>query len=187
MRQLVSLLFIIALLLLGNGLYIPAKAMLAQHLLQDAWQQTLLTQGRIYKPWPWADTWPVARLTVPSMNIEQIIMQGDTGNALAFAPGRHANSDEKITLISAHRDTHFSFLKDIKKGQAISLQIASGIEKKYVVWDMYVIDTEQQHLKINNSASSLVLVTCYPFESLDVNTSKRYVVVAEEQFKTIIL
>ena len=28
------------------------------------------------KPWPWADTWPVARLVVPSLGIDQIVLEG---------------------------------------------------------------------------------------------------------------
>ena len=30
------------------------------------------------KPWPWADTWPVARLVVPSLGIDQIAMEVHT-------------------------------------------------------------------------------------------------------------
>ena len=46
---------------LGHGAWIHAKAQLAQYLLQRAWERTLRGEPAA-KPWPWADTWPVARL-----------------------------------------------------------------------------------------------------------------------------
>src|SRR5688572_1545522 len=48
----------------GQGIYIHLKARLAQYLIADAWRKTL-TGARAVKPWPWADTWPVARLEAP--------------------------------------------------------------------------------------------------------------------------
>ncbi|MEQ8800451.1 MAG: hypothetical protein RLP45_00275, partial [Haliea sp.] len=49
--------------LAGAG-WIHVKAMLAQHLLARAWLESAAT-GVAQKPWPWADTWPVAVLRVP--------------------------------------------------------------------------------------------------------------------------
>mgnify|MGYP001812304003 FL=1 len=48
---------------LGQGAYIPAKAWLAQELMQRAWLRVTAGEDRA-APWPWADTWPIARLTV---------------------------------------------------------------------------------------------------------------------------
>ena len=45
-------------ILFGQGI----KAMLAQVLLERAFAETI-TSGRAVKPWPWADTWPEARIT----------------------------------------------------------------------------------------------------------------------------
>ena len=48
-----------------QGAWIPAKARIAQVLLELAWQQSLISGGeKTVKPWSWADTWPVARLEV---------------------------------------------------------------------------------------------------------------------------
>ena len=51
----------------GQGLYMTAKAELAQVLLEDAWEETKRT-GTHVKAWGWADTWPVARVTAPRVN-----------------------------------------------------------------------------------------------------------------------
>ncbi len=71
-------------LLLGSGLYLPAKAALAQVLMRQAWSETEFDPVR---PWPWAETWPVARLRVPAHGVDQVVLAGDEGAALAFAPG----------------------------------------------------------------------------------------------------
>ena len=59
---------------IGAGLYIPAKALVAQVMLNDAWRRTIGGVTRA-KPWPWADTWPVARLRVPKHGIDQIVLK----------------------------------------------------------------------------------------------------------------
>jgi sortase A len=45
---------------LGEGAYIPAKAWLAQELMQRAWERAEAGSERPV-PWPWADTWPGSR------------------------------------------------------------------------------------------------------------------------------
>ena len=71
----------------GRGLYIHAKAELAQVLLSRAWERALAGE-RQAKPWPWADTWPVARLRVPVLNVDLFILAGSNGRAIAFEIGR---------------------------------------------------------------------------------------------------
>ena len=78
-----------------QGLYIHAKAMLAQELLEYAWKQTQQGESRA-TPWPWADTWPVARLSVPSQNISLIVLAGDSGRTLAFGPGHNFGASTRV-------------------------------------------------------------------------------------------
>ena len=60
---------------LGGAGYVHAKAALAQVLLRDAFEQAMST-GATVLPWPWADTHPVARLTVRSLDVDQIVLAG---------------------------------------------------------------------------------------------------------------
>src|SRR5205085_5532294 len=50
--------------LFGNGVYLHAKARVAQLLLARAWSRTLHGEREV-KPWAWVDTWPVARIELP--------------------------------------------------------------------------------------------------------------------------
>ena len=184
-QRLIWLLLALALFFLGSAFYIPAKAMLAQSLLQRAWADTLASHGQITKPWPWADTWPVARLLVPAHHIDQIVLAGDTGNSLAFAPGQSVQSyvDKRsgAILISAHRDTHFRFLKDVALGETITLQNEDGEVDRYQVQDLQIIDTRYGSVALPKTGKWLVLVTCYPFDALRPGGTQRYVVTAEAQ------
>ena len=63
---------------LGKGLYIHAKAWAAQLLIHRAWSATLQGQADA-RPWPWADTVPRARLVVPRLGVDQIVLAGASG------------------------------------------------------------------------------------------------------------
>ena len=51
---------------------INAKAARVQVLLEDAWERTRKGEAKV-RPWPWADTWPVARLRVPRLDVSVIV------------------------------------------------------------------------------------------------------------------
>ena len=83
---------ILCLLLLGiyqlsGAAMIEMKATLAPVLIEKSWSQTLRTGELAVKPWPWADTWPVGRLQVSALNVDLLVLEGDSGSALAFGPG----------------------------------------------------------------------------------------------------
>jgi sortase A len=167
----------------GQGGYIYAKAVMAQQLIADAWSETLQTRQQI-KPWPWADTWPVARLRAPRQGIDLFVLAGDNGSSLAFGPGHRFGTalpgENGICLISGHRDTHFAFLKQVKPGEEILLQDMHGH------WHRYQVDTtrvEDQASPIWQSPEHavLTLVTCYPFNAVVPGGPLRYVVRATEK------
>lgn len=167
---------------LSSAAVIKAKAWLAPALVEQAWRRTLLGASTPVKPWPWADTWPVARLQAPNLNVDLMVLAGDSGNALAFGPG-HATASalpgtEGLVVIGGHRDTHFAFLQNLNAGAEIRLQDASGTTRTYVVEDAAVIDASRQALAKNSVDTGLLLVTCYPFDALSAGGPLRYVVTA---------
>src|SRR5499427_6559843 len=122
--------------LLAQGLYIHAKAMLAQILLERAFAQALAT-GTPVKPWSWADTWPVARVSVPRLGRSAIVLAGASGQALAFGPGQvertPAAGEPGTAVYSAHRDTHFAFLRDVVVGDEIRVTRRDGRDLRFRV------------------------------------------------------
>lgn len=168
--------------LLADGGWIYIKAALAQELMERSWQHTLDTAKRA-RPWPWADTWPLARLTVPRHGIDQIVLAGDSGRTLAFGPGHAAGSampgEPGSVVISGHRDTHFRFLKQLQPGEEIHLQTARG-QYRYRVRDARLLNINHHQLVSDPDTAQLHLVTCFPFDSVVTGGPLRYVVDADQ-------
>ena len=170
---------------LGQGAYIPAKALLAQELMQRAW--TRGTEGVDKSPpWPWADTWPVARLGAKAGDIDLIVLAGGSGRTLAFGPGHLSASampgQKGNTVIAGHRDTHFSFLRDLEVGETLVVETISGRKHVYKIVGIDVVDSRRGSLVLDTDKPMLSLVTCYPFDATDPGGPMRYVVTAKLLF-----
>ena len=168
---------------LGEGFYIYAKALFAQHLLHGAWERTLAGESRA-RPWSWSDTWPVARLGVDRLGVDQIILAGSSGRSLAFGPG-HVDGTALpggagSSVISGHRDTHFRFLKDLKEKDLIRVTRPDGGTKHYAVRYLGVHHQSNTDLLDPEDDPQLVLITCYPFYAVSPGGPLRYVVIADE-------
>ncbi len=163
----------------GNTAYILLKAKLAQYLISNAWNQSLATGEKI-KPWPWADTWPVARLISTSTHTQLFVLEGASGTSLAFGPGRVLPTYANLTtIIAGHRDTHFAFLKKIKPGDLFILEDSSGKRKTYRTEKTQVVDTTQGQWHYDPSQDEIHLITCYPFNATLPGGPLRYIVVAK--------
>jgi len=166
---------------LGQGAYIPAKAWLAQGLMQRAWVRTGMGQARA-TPWPWADTWPVARLTARSGAIDLIVLAGGSGRTLAFGPGHLSASampgEVGNAVIAGHRDTHFRFLQSIEPGERLNLELSNGRKHVYEVVAVDIVDSRKGALRLDTDDAMLSLVTCYPFAAREAGGPLRYVVTA---------
>lgn len=168
---------------IGQGTYIHAKAFVAQQLLELAWNNVISGQTKS-KPWPWADTWPIARIKVPRLDIDLIVLAGDSGRTLAFGPGHNFASVtpglKGNSLISAHRDTHFNFLQNLKLDDNIFIQTAQSDNKLFKVISTKIVDMDHARF-LNDQASAYIhLVSCYPFDSIVPGGSRRYIVSARE-------
>ncbi|MGM0570047.1 class GN sortase [Marinobacter sp.] len=181
-RMLLMLVTLSAGLLLA-GLWIPLKAVMAQELLTLAWARTQVAQQQS-PPWPWADTWPVAQLQLPGELSTLVVLSGGHGESLAFGPGQMAGPEpgerpSTPVVIAGHRDTHFRPLKGIRPDEEVRLQFADGIWRRYRVASVRIVDSRKEQIELNHyDQNSLVLVTCYPFDSLDANGPLRFVVEA---------
>jgi sortase A len=183
LATLVVCLLAVGLWQIGEGSWIYAKARLAQYLLQRAWSRTIAGETTV-KPWPWADTWPIARLVVPGLGIDEIVLEGAYGRTLAFGPGYVESSafpgSIGTTILSGHRDTHFRFLQLLQKGDEILLATTDQPPHHYRVSSTAVVDVRTASIQLDAQGSHLALVTCYPFEAISSGGSLRYVVMAEE-------
>ncbi len=157
-----------AALFLGQSAWIIAKAQVAQVLLEKAWDRA--RAGEVApRPWRWADTWPVARLRVPRLGIDEIVLAGASGRTMAFGPAHLAGTARPGSagnvVLAGHRDTHFRFLRALRPGDEILLETADGWQLRYVMEATAVIDEHDLGVAGPTSQPSLTLITCFPFDA----------------------
>ena len=165
----------------GEAMVIRARARLAQRLIASAWDRSL-ANGVGVKPWPWADTYPVARLEAPRQGAALMVLAGASGRTLAFGPGHIDGTplpgEPGNAVVSGHRDTHFSFLRELRSGDTLLVHSANGRTARYVVSGIEVVRNKDIRVLLDVGDDRLTLVTCYPFDSPVPGGSLRYVVVA---------
>ena len=168
-------------MLIGQGAWIHVKALLAQVLLERAFTASLVT-GHAVKPWPWADTWPVARIEVPRLRRSAIVLAGSSGQALAFGPGhveRTPDAGEPGTAVyAAHRDTHFAFLGDVRIGDEVRVTRRDRQVFAFRVTGTSIVRWDASGIDADASGRQLVLSTCWPLDAM-VSGPLRYLVRAE--------
>lgn len=185
MKKLASLLLIMCAGLTVAHYWVPVKAQLAQYLIDKAWQKAI-QETHQQKPWYWADTWPVAKLSVPAHAITQYVLADASGQSLAFGPGLLAGQAvldgkrEGLVVISGHRDTHFEFVQHLKIGDVIVIHSAQGLRNIYQVQHTEIKHSQQDAWLVDNSIPALKLITCYPFDALNAGGPLRYILTAEK-------
>ncbi len=166
---------------LGQGAYVHAKAGLAQALMGRAWARTLEGEREV-KPWPWADTWPVARLLVPALEVDLFVLAGADGRAIAFGPGHVFGTplpgEAGNSVIGGHRDTHLAFLRGLEPDAELIVEQPDGARRRYRVDSTRVVDKRAVWVLENDGLTRLTLITCYPFDALRAGGPLRYVVTA---------
>ncbi|MDP9133075.1 MAG: class GN sortase, partial [Nitrospirota bacterium] len=151
-------------------------------LLQRAWSRSLAGE-RMPKPWPWADTWPVARLQIHEPTVDLIVLAGAVGRTLAFGPA-HVSSTalpghNGTMVVTGHRDTHFRFLQYVKSGDEVDLTGTDGKTQRYRVSERLIMDSRRDVIRLESDRQDLVLATCFPFDAIKTGGPLRYVVRAE--------
>ncbi|WP_027542204.1 class GN sortase [Bradyrhizobium sp. WSM2254] len=179
MPRLISplVLALIGLILFGDGAYIHAKAWLAQVLLERAFDRSVAT-GQAVKPWSWADTWPVARIEVKRIGASAIVLEGASGQALAFGPGHIQQTvdagERGVAVYAAHRDTHFRFLRNVAMGDVIEITRRDGKHFRYRAGSSAVVRFDASGIDPATLGFELVLTTCWPFDAV-TSGPERYI------------
>lgn len=127
---------------------------------------------------------PVARLRIPSAEIDCIVFGGDDQATLEKGPGHvpgtempGEETERKNCVITAHRDSHFRRLGWLRKGHRIELETSTG-ETLYRVVSREIVKPDAVRVLEPTKNPRLTLITCYPFNYIGP-APHRLVVVAE--------
>lgn len=158
----------------AQGVSVQFKAWLGQHLLERAWT---LSQERAEptRPWPGAISQPVARLRVPALGVDQVVLDGADTPVLAWGPGLEVGPGGH-RMIAAHRDTHFRFLQQVGINQQLELERLDGTIETWRVVERHVVDSRRYHIDMGLPGDRLTLVTCYPFSATTAGGPLRLVI-----------
>ena len=175
---------------LGVGLYLSvtsgyliAKAELAQFLLGRSWAIAQQDQQRqAIKPWPWADMYPIAKISIPELDWSAIILEGTSGEALAFGPGHWRESVRPGThgnsVVAGHRESHFNILKLLHVGDVLHVERRDGRVVSYAVNSVNIVHETDLSVLNDSSETKLTLITCYPVDSVTAGGELRLAITA---------
>ncbi len=165
-------------MLIAQALYIPVKAQAAQILLARAFDESLAT-GAPVKPWSWADTAPIARVSAPRLQVSEIVLSGGSGEAMAFGPTAVVDDRaNRVTVLAAHRDTHFEFVQRLLIGDDIWIERIDGTTANYRVARVQIAAWDEFTHPTDGAEGLLALTTCYPFGTHEPGPL-RYIIWAE--------
>ncbi len=162
----------------ASGAAVPITAKVSQVLMEQAYARTVET-GEVQHPWGSSDVAVIGKISVPRLGVSEIILDSGTKQAMRAGPTLMPNSaaigSPGTSVIAAHRDTHFAFLKDVRVGDVIEAAGKDGEMLPYRVSSMQVVEADKFTVTKGQTSNELALSTCYPFGSIR-GGKMRYVV-----------
>lgn len=111
---------------------------------------------------------PVARVLVPRLEIDEVVLEGVSATELNAAPGHHPGTplpgDYGNSIISAHRDRHFFPLGQAVVGDTVITETADGRQRWRIVGRR--IATADSAFVLSSDTPLLTLTTCWPIRHI---------------------
>jgi LPXTG-site transpeptidase (sortase) family protein len=111
---------------------------------------------------------PVARLVIPRIGLDEVVLEGVGADELNAAPGHVPGSafpgEGGNSIISAHRDRHFDHLGAVQLGDTIETEFGRR-KNSWIVIGRRVVSGTAPAL-FATTAPTLTLTTCWPIRFL---------------------
>jgi sortase A len=109
---------------------------------------------------------PLGRIEISSIGLAAMILEGVDAKTLRRAvghiPGTAFPGQRGNVALAGHRDTFFRALRNVRKGDEITLETLDG-SYRYRVDFTQVVAPEDTEVLSGSDDATLTLVTCYPF------------------------
>ena len=107
---------------------------------------------------------PVARLVIPRLALDEIVVEGVGANELNAEPGHLPGTafpgEPGNAVVAAHRDRHFNHLDALSVGDTITTE-SGRFKKTWVVVGKRIVGKDERALFPANDPT-LTLTTCWP-------------------------
>src|SRR3954464_5959139 len=107
----------------------------------------------------------MTRLSIPSIDLDAIVVEGTSYKQLAIAPGHMTDTaapgETGNSVITAHRDTFFRHIYELKKGDEIVVR-RGGKSFQYLVEKKFIVQPTDLGVLRPTMDARLTLITCYP-------------------------
>jgi len=112
---------------------------------------------------------PIARLLIPRLDLDEVVVEGVGDDELRAGPGHVPGSAlpgaAGNAVISAHRDRHFHALADLRVGDTLRTTAATGTIATWLVTSRRVVSKDAPALFVSRTPR-LTLTTCWPVRYL---------------------
>lgn len=184
-----------------QGVAVPVRARLAQHGLEQEFTYRLESHRTAVAAEPRDQrqvrpagksaaaalelpaSGPIARITVARLGVKEIVLAGAaTHEQLTRGPAvlKRGDAANPVTILAAHRDTHFLFVRDLREGDEITLQYVTGAQERYRVTRFETVRWDTFSYPLDPARPLLALATCYPFGGTEYGGPWRRVAWAEK-------
>lgn len=188
---------------LGEGVAVPVKAELAQRNLERTFEHRLRVASYalatapeparravsqtgkrvVAQDLPALPTdGPVARLSVRRLGISEIVLAGDgSHDQLAEGPVmiKRGGDASQVTILAAHRDTHFQFIRDLREGDEVTMRYVNGAVEGYRITRLETVRWDRFTYPLDPARPLLALSTCFPFGGTEYGGPWRRIAWAE--------
>jgi LPXTG-site transpeptidase (sortase) family protein len=124
----------------------------------------------------------IGRVEIPKLHLSAVVFQGADSAVLDHGVG-HVDStalpgQPGNVVLAAHRDTFFRGLRNIRKGDMVTVTTESGV-RNYQVGSTEIVQPTETSVLNPTAKPTLTLITCYPFYFVG-HAPKRFIVRATE-------
>ena len=125
---------------------------------------------------------PLARIMVERLGVRDVVLAGPVSHDdLARGPMVVRQGDEAspVTVLAAHRDTHFEFVRDLAAGDMVTLHYVTGEVQRFRVTHFETVRWDRFTYPRDPARPLLALATCWPFSGTEYGGPWRRVAWAE--------
>ena len=120
-------------------------------------------------------------ITIPSVEIEVGVFQGDSEQQFKKGAGHYAGSyypgQDGNILIAAHRTNYFRNFEYLTVGDLVYVETTYG-NFTYKIRELLIIDGDDNTIADDTTDEQLTMYTCYPFVYIG-NAPQRFVVICD--------